>query len=139
MSTREEELRFFQKFNSCVPARVLEGIDMAQRGICCVLGYLKNSDGEVLAGDLAKELNVSSARISALLKKMEKKHFLIRRNASDDARKTVVEITPEGIDYIDAETERILSQIELLIEKVGQKDLDEFIRISYKIRAVLDE
>lgn len=139
MSIREEGLRYLEKINSCVPARVLEGIDMAQRGICCVLAYLKNSDSEVFAGDLAKELNVSSARISALLKKMEKKRFIIRRNSSGDARKTVVEVTPEGIAYIDAETERILSQIELLIEKVGQKDLDEFIRISYKIRAALDE
>ena len=139
MSIREEGMRYLEKINSRVPARALEGIDMVQRGICCVLAYLKNSDGEVVAGDLAKELNVSSARISALLKKMEKKRFIIRRNSSGDARKTVVEITPEGIDYIDAETERILSQIELLIEKVGQRDLDEFIRISYKIRAALDE
>ncbi len=55
------------------------------------------SDGEVIAGDLSRKMNVSSARIAALLKKMEQGGLITRHSSSVDARRTVVEITPTGI------------------------------------------
>lgn len=48
------------------------------------------------AGDLAREMKVSTARIAALLNKMEKKGLIISTPSSEDARKVNVEITSLG-------------------------------------------
>ena len=59
-----------------------------------VLAYLTQADGEVIAGDIARKLGVSTARVAALLKAMEKNGLVTRHASPADARRTVVEITP---------------------------------------------
>lgn len=139
MSTREDASEFLQKLRQCKAAAFFDDVDLSQKGACFVLAYLERSSGEVIAGDLAKELRVSTARIAALLKKMEKNHLIMRRSSPSDARKTVVTITPEGAAYAAREREQLLSRAELLIQKVGKRDLDELIRIFRKIKAALDD
>lgn len=138
MSTRENALEFLQKVSQCRAAAFFDDVDLFQKGSCFVLAYLEQSSGEVIAGDLAKELRVSTARIAALLKKMERNNLITRHSSPCDARKTVVKITPKGTAYADQEREKLLSKAELLIEKVGKRDLDELIRIFWKINAALD-
>lgn len=138
MSTREDALEFLQKMSQCRAAAFFDDVDLQQKGSCFVLAYLERSSGEVIAGDLAKELRVSTARIAALLKKMEKNELITRHSSPSDARKTVVKITPKGAAYAGQEREKLLSKAELLIEKVGKRDLDELIRIFWKIKAALD-
>lgn len=139
MSKKEDAQEFFQKMCSCRPQPFFSKLDESQRGIGFVLAYLSEAKGEIIAGDLARELNVSTARIAALLKKMEKNGLIERRSAKGDARQTVVEITQAGIEYSDKIREQILEKAELLLEKVGKDDLDEFIRISQKIKNALEE
>lgn len=138
MSTRDDALEFLQRLSQCRAAAFFDDVDLPRKGTCFVLAYLEQSSGEVIAGDLAKELRVSTARIAALLKKMEKNGLITRHISPSDARRTVVKITPKGAAYAGQERERILSKGELLIEKVGRRDLDELIRIIWKIRAALD-
>lgn len=138
MSTREDALELLQKLSQCRSAAFFNDVDLLQKGSCFVLAYLKQSNEDVIAGDLAKELKVSTARIAVLLKKMEKNGLLTRYNSPCDARKTVVKITPKGTAYATQERERLLSKVELLIEKVGKHDLDELIRIFWEIKAALD-
>lgn len=138
MSMREDALEFLQKLSQCRAAAFFDDVDLLQKGSCFVLAYLEQSSGEVIAGDLAKELRVSTARIAALLKKMEKNGLITRHSSPSDARKTIVTITPKGAAYANQEREQLLSKAELLIEKVGKRDLDELIRIFWKINAVLD-
>ena len=139
MNTREEAQELLEKISSCRPKSFFNKIDESQRGIDFALIYLAETDGLVIAGDLARELNVSTARIAILLKKMEDKSLIIRRRSDSDARQTVVEITQKGLEHVQKIREQLLARAELLIEKVGKEDLDEFIRISHKIREALDD
>ena len=139
MDTREEALEMLHKLRACRSKSVFGKIDESQKGIGFVLVYLQEANHEVIAGDLARELGVSTARIAALLRKMEKNGLIVRYRSAMDARQTVVEITPEGNIYADRMKEQMLRKMELLIEKVGRKDLEEFIRISHKIKETFDE
>lgn len=139
MSKREDALEFLQKMRSCRPQPFYSKLDESRRGTGFVLAYLREAKGEVIAGDLARELNVSTARIAALLRKMEKNGLILRRRSETDARQTVVEITEAGTEYSDKIREQILEKTELLLEKVGKEDLNEFIRISQKIKKALEE
>ena len=77
MSTQEAQ-EFLRKIHACRPKSFFCKIDEIERGMNFVLIYLANTKHEVLAGELAKELNVSTARIAALLKTMEKNGFVQR-------------------------------------------------------------
>ena len=139
MSTREEALELLLKLRSCRPRSFFGKVDESQRGTGFVLGYLRESEHEVVSGELARELGVSTARIAALLKTMEKNGLIVRQRSAEDARRTVVKITRAGIEYNERIREFIISRMELLIEKVGAEELEEFIRISDKIRDALGE
>ena len=70
---------------------------------------------------------------------MEKSGLVTRCRSAEDARRTVVEITPAGTALIDSIQEQTLKKIKKLIEKISKDDLDNFIRISNKIREIMDE
>ena len=139
MNKRDEAQKFLNKWCSSVPSSFFKKMDATLRGYGFILGYLKRVDGEVIAGDFARELNVSTARIAALLKKMEKSGFITRCRSAEDARRTVVEITPAGMALIDNMQEQTLVKVEKILEKISKEDIDNFFRISDKIKKIMDE
>ncbi len=139
MDVKTEAERLMLEFRTCAPQKIFSRVEETKRGMGFVLLMLENSDREIVAGDIAEGMNVSTARVAALLKKMEQNGLITRENSSSDARRTVVKITPKGRETILEKRAEFLKKTELLIEKVGMKDLEEFIRISRKIRDVLDE
>lgn len=139
MGKREDAQEMLHKLRACRSKSVFGKIDESQKGIGFVLVYLQEVNHEVIAGELARELNVSTARIAALLRKMEKNGLIVRYRSSEDARQTVVQITQEGSAYVDKMKEQMLMKMELLLEKVGKEDMEEFIRISHKIKEAFDE
>lgn len=62
---------------------------------------LEQADEVVYASGLSKKLNVSTARIAALLKRMEQNGLITRYTSPVDARRTIVEITPADIASVD--------------------------------------
>ena len=138
MSSRDEARGILKEFYVCRAASFFNKVDEIQRGVAFCLFYLRDAKEEVIAGDLAREMKVSTARVAALLKGMEK-HNLVTRTASPcDARKTVVKITSFGKEYLEEQEEQLLSRVEQIIEKVGLEEVKEFIRISRKIKSSLE-
>lgn len=139
MGTKEDAQQFLKEFCSCVPRNFFNKVEETQKGMGFILLYLNGSENEVVAGDLAKVMNVSTPRIAALLKKMEGNGLIVRYDSPRDARKTVVEITSEGKNYLDKIKEDVLKRTELLFERIGKNDLEEFLRIAHRIKDVLEE
>lgn len=138
MESREEAREFLREMCSCTPRPLFHKVEEVDRGTGFVLAYLEEAHGEVFAGDLARELKVSTARIAALLNKLEEKGLVKRCRSARDARRTVVKITPKGTAYTAGIKEQILEKVEILFEKVGKEDLKEFIRICREITKALD-
>ncbi len=139
MDVKSDAEELMEKFRSCAPKKFFSSVEEAERGIGFILVFLYRSDGEVIAGDIAREMNVTTARVAALLKKMEKNGLITRECSSKDGRRTVVKITGKGTAAVIRKRAELLKRTELLIEKVGKKDLEDFIRISQKIRDALGE
>ena len=139
MTIREEAEEILNKMHSCRPKSFFVKMDESKKGMGFVLIYLNESDHEVLAGELAKASNVSTARIAALLRTMEKNGLVERYHSASDARHTIVKITQEGIRQAEQLREQVLAKIELLLERVGREKLEEFIRLSNEIREALGE
>lgn len=66
------------------------------RGEGVLLSYLYFHDGAATPAELSKALNVSTARIAALLNKMEQKRLVERGKHPGNQRNTIVTLLPEG-------------------------------------------
>ena len=139
MSISGDAREYLEKLYSCMPKLFYSEIEATQRGFGFVLSYLEQADEEVYAGDLSKKLNVSTARIAALLKKMEQNGLITRYSSPEDARRTVVGITPAGIASVDEMRAQALHRIEFLLTQVSKEDLETYIRISQQIKEVMNE
>lgn len=138
MGTRQTARKFLYEFCASMPGSFFFTIDATQKGYGYILGYLSKVNEAVNPSALARQLNVSTARISALLKKLENRGFIERIHSEKDARQTIVKITPAGISYIEEKENALLAIIERLLEKVGEADLEAYIRISKKMVAALE-
>ena len=139
MGTREDAQEFLNRLISCMPIGFYHDLEATKRGVGFVLCYLRWSETEVIAGDFSKMLHVSTARIATLLKKMEQGGLITRHSSSKDARQTVVEITSAGIALAEELKEQTLREVELLLDELGEEELNTFICISQKIRGVLNK
>lgn len=134
MEKREQALILMEELRKCRPQIFLDKIDLTDRGIHFVLGYLIHHNEEVISSDLSNALNVSTARMAKLLNKMETKQLIIKKHSNNDARKTVVVLTQKGIDKALLYKETLVNVTMNLIDQVGYNDLQEFVRISYKMK-----
>lgn len=139
MTKREEAMAVLDQLRTCAPRDLFTRLDELHKGMGFLLGYLDKADGVVYAGDIAKRMNVSTARIAAMLNKMEKSGYIQRRTSAEDARKTVVTLTGLGRAWIQRTKEQALDQTERLLERAGSEDVWQFIRLSQKIKAAMEE
>ena len=70
---------------------------------------------------------------------MEQNGLITRCTSTEDARRTVVGITPAGIDSVNEMRAQALHKIELLLAQVSKEDLETYIRISRQIKEVISE
>lgn len=126
--------KIIDKINKVNPFDFLNLIDKNGQGMNHILSYLKAKKEDVTAGELAIQLNVSTARIAVLLKKLEKLNMIAKKVSSFDARVTIVTITETGLKHIDEETKKSVSIMQKILKKVDPKEIEEFIRLATKIK-----
>ncbi len=139
MNERAEAEEFLKRLRLYKAGTYLEKIDEQQRGIGLALLFLRHSDRELFAPDIARAPKLSSARVAAMLPSLENLGYITRHSSGEDARKTVVELTEKGLSYSEEVSEHVLQMMETLIHKVGRSDLDEFVRIAERIHDALEE
>lgn len=138
MDKKERADMYLKELSKCKPNHVFERFDSMEKGIRFILLYLYEHNDDIIAGDLAFNLKVSTARIAVLLKKMEKKNLVIRYPSSQDGRKTVVKLTDLGRKTVENTKKGAIDKMERLIEEIGEEDIQDFIRISLKIREFME-
>ncbi len=103
-----------------------------------VLFYLYTTkDHLVNAGEIAKALEVSTARVAAILNSLVKKEYVYKLKNPKDSRMTIVSLSKKGNEYIADCKEQAIDNIILINEKIGENDFNEFLRIANKIKSVL--
>ena len=137
MANQEEINTLIKLLEEAQPADFFRKINEVTTGITAVLRFLYEAEGPVTAGQISSFMNVSTARIAVLLKKMVAKGLLTKGPGADDARKTVVKLCDFGrceVEKMQAELDR---EIEELIDVVGMERMLEFVEISKEIRSVI--
>lgn len=102
--------------------------------------YLKSSESTkeysskgVKASDLSKFLSVTKPAVSKLINILEEKGFVNRIADKSDRRVVYINITKEGEQILAEETKMFKEFTQRIVEKMGEEDTDEMIRLFKKM------
>ena len=84
------------------------------------------------SGELSHALRLTSGRMANILKALEKKKYITRLSSRDDRRKVLVYLTEAGTRYIEPLYQQTLLDHQQLLERMGESDATEFLRLIRK-------
>lgn len=136
MATQEQIETLLTEFRKAPPSDCFQHIDMISAGFRAILQYLYNStDTTVTAGKISEHMNVSTARVAVLLKKMAAKGLIEKKRDPTDARLVVVKLSEHGLQLAEEMHTNLFTQIGNMIDKVGMERMMEFAAIANELRS----
>ena len=137
-STEQIEL-LLEQLEKAPPSEHFRHIDRNAAGIYAILKYLSEVGEAVAAGKISEHMNVSTARVAVLLKKMEVKGLIEREKDPEDGRSVLVKLSEQGKESASAAREEMYKSIGEMIDKVGMERMLEFAAISNEIHSIMQE
>lgn len=107
------------------------------KGESFTLLYLALTGKPVTPGDIVNAMEISSARVAAMLNSLEKKDLISREIDPCDRRKILVQLTENGQKKADNCRECSINLVSMMMEQLGEEDTNHLIRIVGKISGFL--
>ncbi len=137
MATNEEIETLLQKLKKAPPSECFQNFDMNTVGIRAILKMLSETDEKVTAGKISEKMNVSTARVAVLLKKMVAKGLIEKENDEADGRVVLVKLSESGKQAANDLKKDMYTKIGNVIDKIGMERMLEFAAISKEIHSVI--
>lgn len=134
MTTKEDAIAFLEKLRNSKLTDPMHTLTSKHKGLSFVLKYIFDHNGEAFTHDISKEMHISTARVSAIINKLEERGLVTRQTSQTDARKTMIALTKKGEDLVKEMEESLIHSTMYLIDTVGMDDLIEFLRIADNIK-----
>ena len=125
----EEAVNSFNEIMATKKKDITESFNRANKGELFVLKFLAVSKKSVLPSEISAALNVSTARISALLSNLEKKGQIEREIDKNNRRNILVTVTQTGRRHVKSEMKIIQENMALIFAEMGEEDTMEFVRL----------
>lgn len=104
-------------------------IDGTMQGEIFATSYILRQGGMVLPSEISGEMNISSARVAAILNNLEVKGFVTRQIDKSDRRRILVSLTQEGTEFAEKHNKMVLKSTAMMLESLGEYDAKELVRI----------
>lgn len=137
MATEEQIAFLFERLEKIRPGLRLQQLEERNVGSGAVLRYLYEVNETATAGNISEYMNVSTARMAVLLKRMESLGWIRKSSQADDARVTVVRLTPAGEERIRKMRQDLWTALGHVIDQVGMEKLNLFLEVAEEIRATV--
>ncbi|MDR1734401.1 MAG: MarR family transcriptional regulator [Oscillospiraceae bacterium] len=108
-------------------------MEEGMRGEGFVLGFLSDQPDGCTPGAIGNAMQVSSARISVALEKLEKKGLITRLMDPEDRRKVTVNLTEEGRRITQHFKTEMNENTARMLEALGEEDALHLVRIIGKM------
>lgn len=137
MATREQIETLLEQLKKAPPAECFQDFDISTAGIRAILKFLSETEETITAGKISEHMNVSTARVAVLLKKMAAKGLIEKENDSADGRVVIVKLSELGWQTAHNLTADLYAHMGEIIDKIGFEKMLEFAAISQEIRSVV--
>ncbi len=129
----DQILKIQSQYLSCCEAGPLADLSVAQLHVIRVI----RSHGEMAMSELADQVGVSPPSASAMVDRLVEKGVLCREHSTEDRRKVVVRISPEGERKAEEVEAGILKLFVDLVEKLGPGTTEKWCQVLERVKAVL--
>lgn len=119
------------------PSALFQRMRDTGAGLAAVLRILEEAPGEVTSGQISEAMQVSTARVAVLLKKMAARGLIAKYADPRDARVTMVRLSPAGKDLVRQMKQDLYTQVGSVIDRLGMEKIQVFLSISQEIQAAL--
>jgi DNA-binding MarR family transcriptional regulator len=126
-------------FDSINKQELFEKMKITFKGENLMLAILMKMGGKATPGELIQYTECTAARLTAIAKSLESKGFVKRIQNSEDKRSTIIEMTSEGISKFMLLQKEAIESILNLIEKLGENDAREFVRLVQRLSEISSE
>lgn len=109
------------------------------KGEMFVLNYLRNHDNQAHPKNLSDEMVVSTARVAVILNHLEQDELIMRFPDPTDNRQIIVQLSEKGIALLEKHHQEIVKYMVKILEKLGEEDAREYVRIQKKMMQILSE
>ena len=104
-----------------------------------LLGCLNaGADGRT-AGELSTLLDLSTARIAAMLNNLERKGAITRARDTADRRRVVVRLTEQGRNEVQTSYDEAVACLSEVYRRMGEADTRELLRLSDRAGAIAQQ
>ena len=110
-----------------------DDVSASMRGEMAVLRLLGESGLPLTAGDLSRDLRMTTSRIAAVLNSLQKKGMIERGEDAQDRRRVLVRLTAEGSALCEQRKACVRRRLAAIFERLGMEDTREFMRIMGRI------
>ena len=93
----------------------------------------RNLESGLTPAELAEKAGVTRATITGLLDGLEQTGLVRREPHSDDRRKTVVHLTPDGIEHLQGIFPDHFRRVAALMEHLSEPEREELMRLLHKV------
>lgn len=122
----DAEIRFTQIISEN-RNNMFHNLDRSHKGEPMVIKYLWHLNKSVSPKEIADSLQLSSARIAAILGNLEKKDEIIRNISPQDRRKIEVSLTAKGKKQAQMNFQHIRQKIIAVFNQMGETETDQFV------------
>ena len=101
-----------------------------------ILMFLKNAPNrELLPSEISEKLGATRATVSKLLKAMEVKGWIMKRNSTTDKRSVSVQLTEAGNTVLEDFLPENFNVVRLLLGELSKEEMEQFSYLLNKIKA----
>lgn len=133
MNAESRQLDILEILAGICNSKTFWAMQKNMKGEGFLLSYLMEQGGKCTPGRLADLLNVSGARITAILTALQGKGFIERCGNPADKRRVTVYLTESGRGFVSDLREQVFSCADEICNVLGEQDTEELIRIAKKL------
>lgn len=109
---------------------LFEEVSSLFKGENRILHYLyQEQRNDVTPSELSEQLHVTRARVTAVVKELQKKEYVQAVHPKTDRRRVYLMLTPPGTSYIVERIHSVQQCIETLQKGLGETDVLEIVRL----------
>ena len=110
--------------------QILDGIELTPPQNDALMYILKNyKDGEITAGGVMEELQLSQSTVAGILKRLENKELIIRKTDNKDTRKSLITPSEKAVGLDNMLRKTAMETEHILTESMSDEDIKTFNRL----------
>jgi len=117
------------------PAKTMFELSKGEMG---TMLYLVVENNHAVAGDISKRIRLTSGRMASVLKSLEKKGLITKKQCEKDKRQTIVSATKKGEALVAKHRQIVFDHVLNMLRFLGEEDAAAYVRINKRLNNEFD-